>query len=51
MYTSMLDRSDSESERARNGTSESWRDFSREQATIHTSESKQAKNCTIFSIL
>ena len=35
--------SESERQRARNGTSESERDFSRERATIHTSESKRAK--------
>jgi len=35
--------SESERQRARNGASESEQDFSRERATIHTSESKQAK--------
>ena len=35
--------SESEWQRARNGTSESERDFSRERATIHTRESKRAK--------
>jgi len=35
--------SESERQRARNGASESERDFSRERATIHTSESKRAK--------
>ena len=35
--------SESECYRARNGTSESERDFSRERATIHTSESRRAK--------
>ena len=35
--------SESERQRARNGTSESERDFSRERATIHTSESKRVK--------
>jgi len=35
--------SESEQQRARNGASESERDFFRERATIHTSEWKQAK--------
>ena len=35
--------SESERQRARNGTNECERDFSRERATIHTSESKGAK--------
>jgi len=35
--------SESERQRARNEASESERDFSRERATIHTSESKRAK--------
>jgi len=35
--------SESEGQRARNGANESERDFSRERATIHTSESKRAK--------
>ena len=35
--------SESERQRARNGVSESERDFSRERATIHTSESKRVK--------
>ena len=35
--------SESERQRARNGASESERDFSRERATIHMSESKRAK--------
>ena len=35
--------SESERQRARNWTSESERDFSRERATIHMSESKRVK--------
>ena len=35
--------SESERQRARNGASESERDFSRERATIHMSESKRMK--------
>ena len=42
-YSRPVSESESERQRARNGASESERDFSRERATIHTSESKRAK--------
>jgi len=41
--TRPVSESESERQRARNWTSESERDFSRERATIHTSEPKRAK--------
>ena len=41
--TRLVGESESERQRARNGTSESERDFSHERATVHTSESKRAK--------
>ena len=43
MGTRSVSESESERQRARNGASESEQDFSRERATIDTSESKRAK--------